>query len=303
MVGEVLLVLILAITLAQIICIGPGQQPKLLPFRIVADSESESDEKDGSEAATRSIKPPRIYQCDPQGYPIWCTACQSLKSNRTHHSSTLGYCIPRFDHYCVWIGTIVGRKNYRLFVQFAFYFWLFTIYMIASIASFLRRIIKSRSQIPRVNPNILVVLALCCMAMLMVGPLFLSHTYYMMVNRTSLEVIATKQRSKATKSWICYYNPIDGIRYVFEFKALEAQDFWRKRGVLNNLKEFLGDKYYMWLVPIGSNIENHTPGSMAVSDVLGPYEEVFGSQLEDQLRGRIESGEYITTFKAHGDQD
>ena len=75
MVGEVLLVLILAITLAQIICIGPGQQPKLLPFRIVADSESESDEKDGSEAATRSIKPPRIYQCDPQGYPIWCTAC------------------------------------------------------------------------------------------------------------------------------------------------------------------------------------------------------------------------------------
>ncbi|CUS23779.1 LAQU0S11e04104g1_1 [Lachancea quebecensis] len=303
MVGEIILVLFLIFIWFQMVLIGPGRQPKLLPYKIMPEDESDTDgeAKEGSQGTRQSTNPPRIYQCDPQGYPIWCTSCQSIKANRTHHSSTLGYCIPRFDHYCFWIGTVVGRKNYRLFVQFAFYFWAFAIFVIVSTASFLPRIIRSRPHIPRVNPNILITLGLCGMATLMVGPLFLAHTYYMMVNRTSLEIIATKRRSRATNTWLCCYNPVDGLRYVFEFKALEVQDFWNKRNILTNLKEFLGNNYLMWFVPFGTNIKYSHPKSSDVADVLGPYQELCGKRLYDELQHRIETGNYVAAFKAFGD--
>ncbi|SCU88675.1 LAFA_0E13982g1_1 [Lachancea sp. 'fantastica'] len=310
MCGEVALTVLLIVLWIQMVVVGPGVQPKLLPFRLFPDIETIDTENDGSidsaknDAGNRppqSIRPPKLYQCDPQGYPLWCSACQSIKANRTHHSASLGYCIPRFDHYCFWIGTVVGRKNYRLFVQFALYFWAFCIFVIASVASYLPRIIRSRDKIPRVNPNIIVTLALCCMATLMVGPLGSAHIYYMAVNKTSLEVIATKRRSKATKNWMCYLNPADGLRYVFEFRALDAQDYWNKHNALRNLKEFLGPNMYTWLLPLGTGIKKHTPQSFEYEDVLLSYKEDPSDSLLQLLQDRISQGDYLITFRAFGD--
>ncbi|SCU94324.1 LADA_0G07866g1_1 [Lachancea dasiensis] len=307
MFGQLVLVVVLIGTWSQLVAIGPGRQPKVLPFRILPENVNSDGEEELSGKSPQhppmTIVPPSLYQCDPQGYPLWCTACQTIKGNRTHHSSTLGYCVPRFDHYCVWIGTVVGRKNYRLFMQFTMYAGWFCIFVIASIASFLRRMIASRKDIPRVDPNILVLLALCCVFMLMVGPLFLSHCYYMAKNRTSLEVIATKRRSKATKNWLCYLNPVDGLRYVFEFKALDTQDYWKKRGVLANIKEFLGPQYWFWLVPLGTNIKTHDPNSFEYEVILGPYQEVASDQLRELLHSRIANGDFAATFEAYGDKD
>ncbi|SCV03544.1 LAME_0H11276g1_1 [Lachancea meyersii CBS 8951] len=306
--GAVTLALVVIFAWIQLVILGPGKQPKVLPFRILPDSAgtgSEDDQSSGKSTDGRAIEtivPPRVYQCDPQGYPLWCTACQSIKANRAHHSSTLGYCVPRFDHYCMWIGTVVGRRNYRLFVQYSLYLWGFCILVIASTASYLPRIIASRKTIPRVNPNILVVLALSCMVTLMVGPLSLSHIYYMSVNRTSLEVIATKRRSKATKNWICYLNETDGMRYVFEFKALDAQDYWNKHNVLRNLKEFLGAHIWLWLVPVGSNVKYHQSLSFEYEDALQSYIEEVSDSFLETLQNRIANGDYLTTFRAYGDQ-
>ncbi|SCV05636.1 LANO_0H11848g1_1 [Lachancea nothofagi CBS 11611] len=306
MCGEVVLVILVVSIWVQLFALGPGKQPKILPFRILPDGAgTDTEEGDGKNLSLEipdTIIPPEIYQCDPQGYPLWCTACKSIKANRTHHSSTLGYCVPRFDHYCMWIGTVVGRKNYRLFVQFALYLWCFCILVIASTASFLSRIIASRQTIPRVNPNILITFGLCCMATLMVGPLFMSHSYYMAVNLTSLEVIATKRRSKATKNWLCFLNPVDGLRYVFEFKAVDAQNYWDKKDILVNLKEFMGTSYWRWFLPVGANVSYHSPKTFEFEDVLGSYNEIISDRLRELLMDKISKGEYLATFRAEGDK-
>ncbi|CEP63705.1 palmitoyltransferase PFA5 LALA0_S09e00650g [Lachancea lanzarotensis] len=319
MCGEVVLTALLIVLWVQIVAVGPGKQPKILPFRLFPDigpNDAEDDDNDDDEDDSNmtgkktdigtiqqtTIRPPTLYQCDPQGYPLWCSTCQSIKANRTHHSAALGYCIPRFDHYCFWIGTVVGRKNYRLFVQFALYFWVFCIYVIASTASYLPGIIRSRDRIPRVNPNILITMALCCMATLMVGPLSSAHIYYMTVNKTSLEVIATNRRSKAKKNWICYLNPANGLRYVFEFRALDAQDYWNKHNAFSNLKEFMGPNVYTWFLPMGTSIRKHHPHTLEYDDVLLSYKEEPSDSLLQLLQDRISNADFSLTFRAFGDK-
>lgn len=128
-------VVVIFIWLQIVILVGPGTQPHVAPFLIlpIASEEKTSNTSQNTSVEYDAVVPPKCYQSDPHGYPIWCSECQSLKMERTHHSSELGHCIPRFDHYCMWIGTVIGRDNYRLFVQFAAYFSTLLLIMWVSI--------------------------------------------------------------------------------------------------------------------------------------------------------------------------
>lgn len=300
-VAEIILALLVFGIWLQLVLIGPGKQPRVPPFRIVQDLGEEISSID-DEKPLSSIIPPDVYQCDPQGYPIWCSTCQSLKMERTHHSSTLGYCISRFDHYCVWIGTVVGRKNYRLFIQFNLYCDMLFCLIIISICCYLPRIVHQHKRLPQVNPNILITLGLDCVGFLMVTPLLLSHIYYMMTNRTSIEILATKRHAKATQTWFCYYNAVDGYRYVVEFLPREMQDFWNKHKILINIKEFLGQNAFMWLIPIGSNIEDHDAITTNFDDILGPYRETISQRFREIIEHKIEKGEYVKSMRVYGDR-
>jgi len=72
-----------------------------------------------------------VYACEPDGLPAWCNYCWNWKPDRTHHSSALGRCVRRFDHYCPWIGGAVSESTNKFFLQFAFYFTLYLAYVFA----------------------------------------------------------------------------------------------------------------------------------------------------------------------------
>lgn len=86
---------------------GPGQ---------VTDEDIEED--------------PSSYMCDPQGYRQYCSMCERIKPDRAHHSAITGNCIPKMDHYCSWLSTVVGERNYRYFFQTVFYFWVLVLYIL-----------------------------------------------------------------------------------------------------------------------------------------------------------------------------
>lgn len=43
-----------------------------------------------------------VFECDIDGLPRWCSVCQTWKPDRSHHSSEVGRCVYKMDHFCPW---------------------------------------------------------------------------------------------------------------------------------------------------------------------------------------------------------
>lgn len=310
----------------MVIWVGPGTQPHVAPFLILPevskeDANEEGANGEGSQDASMeydAVIPPRCYQCDPHGYPIWCSPCQSLKMERTHHSSELGHCVPRFDHYCLWVGTVIGRDNYRLFVQFVTYFSSLLLLMWLSICVYIRDITqRHRGHNPPLNVNVILTLALALFGWLMNTSMLAATVFYMAQNKTSLEAIMdSKRKNFGTRKIFCYYSVPNKSRFVVEFDKTEFHAFWSKKTMLANLKDFMGPNMLMWIIPLGkpytfpcktklSDYGNHLLPSgqkTTLEEILGPYEESFSDYTIQAIEDKIAKGNYLTTLRAFGDE-
>ena len=64
----------------------------------------------------------------------WNDTCNLYQPPRAHHCSVNDNCIDKFDHHCPWVGTTIGRRNYRPFLGFVFGTAILCVFVIATCA-------------------------------------------------------------------------------------------------------------------------------------------------------------------------
>lgn len=159
-----------------IIIRGPGRMPKMAPYDIYATDAS-------------LLRVPDVFVCDEHGFPFWCSHCQSVKQHRLFHLGDTGYCIAKFDHYCLWVGTAIGRDNMLLFIKFLQFFGAYFVVILCYIAY------TTRAAFARTSANIphyVILYVFCFFWINMIAALFCVTTYYISTNSTTLDDITVK---------------------------------------------------------------------------------------------------------------
>lgn len=303
-------ILLLLIWLQIAVVIGPGRLPRVSPYLIFPDQASDVNDSEKYHNYS-SVFPPICYQCDPNGYPLWCSNCQSLKTERAHHSRELGHCVPKFDHKCIWLGTIIGKDNYRLFVQYCVFMTIWLVIIWTSIVAYIRDIVRDfKGHGSHVNGNIIAVLILTTSFWVIVTSLLLTQLNCIVKNRTSLEVIERRKKAFSTRKMFCYYSPDDACRYVVELDKPEYGNCWTKENWWTNAVESLGSNMLMWIIPWGSSVPKFEPDQekktynnrSTLEGVLGPYKENVGDKTIQLIRRKISGNDYLTKLQAYGDK-
>lgn len=168
---------------------GPGKLIKIEPYDLYENSPD-------------LHPPPDMFPCDADGFPYWCGVCQSLKAPRSFHLSDLGYCVPKFDHFCIWVGTVIGQENTLAFTRFLQHFAAMCITCIVFAA------INFPSDFPHhINLHYVAVMAYGSIALLMVMTLYVSQFRYIYYNMTMFDDL-TRNQAKRYNRWKLRYHQV-----------------------------------------------------------------------------------------------
>eukprot|EP01126_Amoeba_proteus_P066174 TRINITY_DN9526_c1_g1_i2.p1 TRINITY_DN9526_c1_g1~~TRINITY_DN9526_c1_g1_i2.p1 ORF type:complete len:419 (+),score=107.34 TRINITY_DN9526_c1_g1_i2:59-1258(+) len=195
--------------------------------------------------------------------PRWCSYCQQYKPLRTFHSKDINRCVLRMDHYCPWVYNAVGWYNHK-------YFILFLIYATLSLSYFLG----------------------CCIIRIYFG---IKNSMKGRLEFTTTEIVflvlqfcLTLPITLAIASLLfhqisCVMNGMTSIEgYIFErYKKYHARKSKKKllwfydHGLIENLKEVLGNDIRYWLIPtVPLHVQNGPGTNFKVRPEMSEFVEL-----------------------------
>jgi len=137
-----------------------------------------------------------VFQCDPHGLPIWCGACNNWKSDRVHHCSDVGRCVLRMDHFCPWIGGVVGEVNIKFFYQFCFYAAVYTLFVLIVMAVYVaRRNVGGENVTTFYYNNWAATIGLAAVFFVFTGGMTISNAQHLYANLTTVDAIDAAKRT------------------------------------------------------------------------------------------------------------
>jgi palmitoyltransferase ZDHHC9/14/18 len=127
----------------------------------------------------------------------WNESTNFYQPPRAHHCSVNDDCIERFDHHCPWVGTTIGRRNYRNFLLFVYGSVLMSAFVFTScvfkVELVRRNDTASGSNFDAINralsnsPVAIAIMAIAFLAFLFTATLGAFHAYLISSNQTTYE--------------------------------------------------------------------------------------------------------------------
>jgi hypothetical protein len=162
-----------------------------------------------------------------QGAVRYCDRCSIIKPDRAHHCSVCGTCVLKMDHHCPWVNTCVAFLNYKFFVLFLFYGFIYCIFIAFSVLKyFLQFWARSFETTGQSKFHILFLFFVSSMFSISLCSLLCYHIHLVLNNRTTLEAFRSP---------------------VFR-RGPDKQGF--SLGKLGNLQEVFGDNWKTLLLPM-----------------------------------------------------
>lgn len=119
-----------------------------------------------------------------------CKSCGAWQLLRARHCHDCKQCVEKFDHHCYWIGTCIGRGNHHIFWAFLF---SQTSLIVLSLALILEGMSSAEGTKQMLRSWFMIWIAALLplvVGLVLVGGLFLFHTYLLCTNQTTFEVAA-----------------------------------------------------------------------------------------------------------------
>ncbi|KAF8460330.1 DHHC palmitoyltransferase-domain-containing protein [Kalaharituber pfeilii] len=140
------------------------------------------------------------FICENDGLPRWCYHCNCWKPDRSHHCGELGRCVRKMDHFCPWVGGVVGETSFKYFYQTVCYGVLYCAYLLIVTAVMIHDRGTKGYSIPS---TWVVLLVLTCFFGLFCAGMTTTTTKFILRNTTTIDNI-----SAASKVYqIAIYDP------------------------------------------------------------------------------------------------